>query len=555
MITLLVNRYEIVKSLGSGGFGETFLAKDTQVPSQRLVVVKRLKPANQSNHTSTELIEKLFQKEAEALEKLGEKNSQIPKLYSYFFDNNEFYLIQEYIQGKSLKDVAPVDEEQAKIILYSLLETIQYIHDKGIIHRDIKPENIIIRDSDHLPVLIDFGAVKETMGAVTLGSGSTVSSVVIGTRGFMAPEQSTGRPVFSTDLYALGLTIIYALTKKLPVEFEVSMLIGELDWQSHIPDVDKHLAKVLDKAIQMEPSRRYLTAKEMYEDIFISRSNTFPTLPRTPQPKTPIGDKTEILKPTPTPKYPSPPQPSSPNSSNNRVLIIAGIAFFLAFLGLGSGFMYMQQINHQAALKTLEAEKDKQVAEEKKLQAEKEKIEAEQKAMEAQKNQQELEMQLVNQRLIQSNVSPPPPSSQKSSNPYRPNRSSSGAISRESAVEVVRGWLYAKGEAFGPSYNRGIISQYLAGRAYDCNVKSVNWLQDNGAYYTYGVQRIDNVRSFNANGDNATISVQFTEDRTLYNANGGIDRNASKFGTVNMTYNLEMIDGSPKITYFQLPGC
>nr|WP_249214038.1 ARC6/PARC6 family protein [Synechocystis sp. PCC 7338] len=164
-------------------------------------------------------------------------------------------------------------------------------------------------------------------------------------------------------------------------------------------------------------------------------------------------------------------------------------------------------------------------------------------------------MQLVNQRLIQSNVSPPPPSSQKSSNPYRPNRSSSGAISRESAVEVVRGWLYAKGEAFGPSYNRGIISQYLAGRAYDCNVKSVNWLQDNGAYYTYGVQRIDNVRSFNANGDNATISVQFTEDRTLYNANGGIDRNASKFGTVNMTYNLEMIDGSPKITYFQLPGC
>ncbi len=215
----LLDRYEIVKSLGSGGFGDTFLAKDTQIPSQKLVVIKRLKPANANSNTSTELIQKLFEKEASVLEDLGEHNSQIPKLYSYFSNDNEFYLVQEYIQGVSLNEIAPIGSEQAKTILSSLLTTLKYIHSKGIIHRDIKPENIILRDSDHLPVLIDFGAVKETMGVVTLGSGSTVSSVVIGTRGFMAPEQSSGRSVFSTDLYALGLTIIYTLTKKLPVEF------------------------------------------------------------------------------------------------------------------------------------------------------------------------------------------------------------------------------------------------------------------------------------------------------------------------------------------------
>jgi serine/threonine-protein kinase len=213
MPNTLVNRYEIIEPLGAGGFGETFLARDLQMPSQRLVVVKKLRPANVGNHTSTELIASLFQKEAIVLEDLGNHCSQIPKLYSYIANNEEFYLVQEYIEGKSLSSLGAVSSEQAKMILSSLLNTLKYIHGKGIIHRDIKPENIIIRDSDHLPVLIDFGAVKETMGAVALGNGSQVSSVVIGTRGFMAPEQSAGRSVFSTDLYALGLTMIVSVQR------------------------------------------------------------------------------------------------------------------------------------------------------------------------------------------------------------------------------------------------------------------------------------------------------------------------------------------------------
>ncbi|AIE74546.1 IMS domain-containing protein [Synechocystis sp. CS-94] len=552
MDDLLLDRYQIVKSLGSGGFGETFLAKDTQIPSQRLVVIKRLKPANASNSMSTELIEKLFEKEAAVLEELGNNSSQIPKLYGYFSNNDEFYLVQEYIQGKSLNEIAPVGIEQAKTIISSLITILKYIHSKGIIHRDIKPENIIIRDSDHLPVLIDFGAVKETMGVVTLGSGSTVSSVVIGTRGFMAPEQSAGRSVFSTDLYALGLTTIYAMTKKLPVEFATSQLTGELDWQSDVPEIDSNLARVIDKAIQMEPSRRYPTAEAMYQDLNVSKMQTeiITNVPK--RTTTNSSESTQVISPIPTfipnntTNY-----GNKTSGSGNKVVIALGVICFLAFLGLGSGFMYVQQINHQAALKTLKAEKEKQEAEQKKLQAEKEKIEAEQKVIEAQINQQEAEARLENERATQSilstnlNPAPAPP----------PPVSSNASISRDAAVEVVRGWLYAKGDAFGPSYNRGVIGNYLAGTAYDCNVKSVNWLQENGAYYTYGVQRIDDIESFSASGNSATISVRFTEDRTLYNANGEIDRNASKFGTVNMTYNLEMIGGTPKITYFRLPGC
>ena len=141
---LLLNRYEIVKSLGSGGFGETFLAKDTQIPSQRLVVVKRLKPANASNSTSTELIEKLFEKEAAVLEELGNNSTQIPKLYSYFSDNDEFYLVQEYIQGKRLNSIAPVSSEQAKTILSSLLEYSYNIFTARALFTEILSQKILL---------------------------------------------------------------------------------------------------------------------------------------------------------------------------------------------------------------------------------------------------------------------------------------------------------------------------------------------------------------------------------------------------------------------------
>lgn len=396
MSSLLLNRYKIVDSLGSGGFSDTFLATDTQIPSQRLVVVKRLKPANVSNSTSTELIEKLFEKEAAVLEELGNHSNQIPKLYSYFSDNDEFYLVQEYIQGKTLSAIAPIGSEQAKTILSSLLNTLQYIHSKGIIHRDIKPENIILRDSDYLPVLIDFGAVKESMGVVTLGSGSTVSSVVIGTRGFMAPEQSAGRSVFSTDLYALGLTIIYAMTKKLPVEFATSQLTGELDWQSHVSNLDSQLKKVLDKAIKMEASRRYSTAEAMYQNLHSLVSSvqevaaTMETIQVAPSneyvTKNSSGSNSQTVVSSSNSFYGN-------NNSNNKekskvaTLLTVLISIIAVAGGLGGGFVITQQMK-QAEERAAQAEKDKQEAERKK-------IEAERKVAEGEKRQKELEQQRV----------------------------------------------------------------------------------------------------------------------------------------------------------------
>lgn len=266
----LLDRYQIEKEIGSGGFGVTFLAKDTRMPSQRTVVIKKLKPGN-TDKVDHKIIEDFFLKEASILEEIGRNHPNIPELYDYFEDGGNFYLVQEYIEGQTLADISPISQEQAFSILTSLLRTLQYIQDKGLIHRDIKPENIIIRSSDGLPVLIDFGAVKDSMGKVRRSSGSVISSVIIGTRGFMSPEQSVGRPIFSSDLYALGFTIIYALTNKLPVEFQPDPKTGDLDWKKSIPNLDPTLEKVLDKAIQDDRSNRYSTADEMYQGLHSSQ--------------------------------------------------------------------------------------------------------------------------------------------------------------------------------------------------------------------------------------------------------------------------------------------
>lgn len=267
----LFDRYKIEKTLGHGGFGETFLAKDTRMPSQRLVVIKKLKPINQLN-VDDQIIKDSFRKEAAVLEKLGESHPNIPKLYEYFEYESEFYIIQEYIEGKTLAEISPVSSEKAFSILCSILETLQYVHDNKIIHRDIKPENIIIRDADQQPILIDFGAVKDSMGKVKLNSGSTVGSKIIGTRGYMAPEQSQGYPIFSSDLYSLGRTMIFALTGKIPIadEIEINPLTGELEWTKYVSEIDDKLAYVINKANQLSPNLRYPTAKEMRQDLMLN---------------------------------------------------------------------------------------------------------------------------------------------------------------------------------------------------------------------------------------------------------------------------------------------
>ncbi len=288
LLTTLKNRYKIIQQLGEGGFGKTFLTEDIDMPSGRRCVIKQLYPQTLDPQVY-QVIKERFQREAAILEHLGDKHSQIPSLYAYFEDEGQFYLVQELIEGVNLTEKVQQEgvltESFVRNILIGILPVLEYIHSQNIVHRDLKPDNIILRTLNNQPVLIDFGAVKETMETVISTSGNSHSSIVIGTPGYMSSEQNIGRPVYASDLYSLGLTAIYLLTGKIPQEPESNPATGQLMWRQYALNISPTLAAVLDKAIQTYPQDRYSSAREMLNALQnqttsnnSSPSTTTPTL-------------------------------------------------------------------------------------------------------------------------------------------------------------------------------------------------------------------------------------------------------------------------------------
>jgi serine/threonine protein kinase, bacterial len=300
---MLNNRYRTIRVMGAGSFGETFLAEDTQMPSKRQCVIKQLKPIV-NNPAVFQLVQDRFQREATILEELGGTSDQIPALYAYFQIDGQFYLVQELIEGETLRSrlqhLGTLSESTVHEILLNLLPVLDYVHSKKIIHRDIKPENIMLRQSDGKPVLIDFGAVRELMGTEMNAEGNSASSIVIGTRGYMPSEQVAGRPVYSSDLYGLGMTAIHLLTGVQPLQIAVDSHTGESVWHQHAVNISSNMKAVLDRAIKYHPRDRYPTANDMLNDL--QQSNGLSATPTIPVVKTakPLPETTLLLPSTPT---------------------------------------------------------------------------------------------------------------------------------------------------------------------------------------------------------------------------------------------------------------
>lgn len=247
----IAHRYRIEKLMGQGGFGKVFLAHDEQLPGQPICVVKQLNPI----HTDDlETAKRLFNLEAATLYRLGE-HPQIPRLLAHIEENDQMYLVQEYIPGRSLADeliMGPMPVEQVLQDLRDMLTVLAAVHVQHVIHRDIKPSNILRRQPSGQLVLIDFGAVKALQA-----SPGQEQTVAIGSLGYMAPEQQAAHPCFGSDLYGLGMVMLQALLGQHPMSFEMPVTCARVG--VGVPD---KLASFLDRLVHLDHRERYSSAKE-----------------------------------------------------------------------------------------------------------------------------------------------------------------------------------------------------------------------------------------------------------------------------------------------------
>jgi len=322
----LGGRYKIERQLGIGGFGQTFLAQDLHLPGHPQCVIKQLKPKT-TDPASLETARRLFDTEAQVLYQLG-NHDQIPRLLAHFEENQEFYLAQELILGnpltQELRKGQQWIESKTITLLEDILQVLAYVHEQNVIHRDIKPSNLIRRQQDGKIVLIDFGAVKQVTTQFSHPQGQTNLTISIGTQGYVPKEQLGGQPRFSSDVYAVGILGIQALTGTHPRLLRENPETGEIQWRDLAPHVSLNLAEVLDQMIRYDFRDRYQTATEAL-DALQSLSSAIPvsdTTQRLPD----SADTTASLPEHSTPlslqetSIPDSPTPSPADTSHTPLL-------------------------------------------------------------------------------------------------------------------------------------------------------------------------------------------------------------------------------------------
>ena len=262
----IAGHYHIIRELGKGGFGQTYLAEDLFLPNKQHCVVKQFAPPRNIPSDALEQAKRAFEREAMVLHQLGQEHSRIPRLLAYPEEQGQFFLIQEYIKGKDLSEEIASGKKSTETkvinILEEILEILTFVHQKGVIHRDIKPSNLIRREKDGKLFLIDFGTVKQQVSTtIVTTQGKDGSQFAFQSIGYTPTEQLQLRPKFASDLYALGMTAIFALTGIHPARIPEDSTTREIRWREFAKASPK-LADFIDKMVHHDYRDRYSTAGE-----------------------------------------------------------------------------------------------------------------------------------------------------------------------------------------------------------------------------------------------------------------------------------------------------
>ncbi|MEG4422918.1 MULTISPECIES: serine/threonine-protein kinase [unclassified Microcoleus] len=314
----LNNHYRIVRELGHGGFGRTYLAEDAHRFNEPCVL-KEFAPQVHGSY-ALQKSEELFEREAGVLYKL--QHNQIPRFRELFrvsiSERGYLFLVQDYVPGQTYRFLLDARKRQglrfieAEInqLLLQILPLLEYIHSLGVIHRDISPDNLILRSSDGMPVLIDFGGVKQVAATVESlfaeANGTPAPATRIGKLGYAPVEQmQMGIVSPHSDLYALAATVLVLLTGKEPHQLLDSQTLN-WNWRAEC-SLSPNLSLVLDKMLAQQPSQRYSSARE----VMLALSGNPPLQP--PLPAAPDFGMTQppdfspIPVPAPAPKLPGTP--------------------------------------------------------------------------------------------------------------------------------------------------------------------------------------------------------------------------------------------------------
>jgi serine/threonine protein kinase len=312
---VLRGRYQVFQALGSGGFGQTYLARDLHRPAYPKCVVKHLKP-NTDNTKFLNTAKRLFHSEAAILEQLG-NHDQIPQLLAYFEEDQDLFLVQELIEGYSLETELLATprwtEDQVVQLLRQVLEILEFIHAHQVIHRDINPSNLIRRQQDSKLVLIDFGAVKQIQTQLQSPQEQVSRTVMIGTPGYISREQSIGQPRLNSDIYSLGMIAIQALTGLHPSQLERDPYTEEIVWLHHVT-ISSGLTDVLSRMVLSNFRHRYGSATEVLDALrqFDRATNASMQPVKAPPPPRSVQDSISNVTPSNSSKV-----SSNPNVSSN----------------------------------------------------------------------------------------------------------------------------------------------------------------------------------------------------------------------------------------------